>query len=381
MTFAVIGNNVPGTVFTAKVLEGGSVLTANSAIEFGWDISALTPGTYTVQFTATNGATTDTKNISVQLYSLNTGIQYGNISSLGLTAIEDNTLPKALTIDPDFTNGSFYYRVGEPGRKAIFTSGLFQPTDSIEFTFTKYGIYQVSGFVNREYEVRIGSNYDDGYIKSFTVSRSQTEPSTATLTATVNAEPINLAEAVAKGTAVKFEANAAIGGIGTTPVVYSFWRHDAKGYALVKDWSSDNTLDWTPGRVGNYSIEVRAKGTDAGSYEVTQSVKVTVTDNTDQIAQGVVITLNEAELEANAQARAPITIKANATSSNSDDLLYKFNISDSAMGGKTQQHYSPDSNCIWTPRKAGTYTISVLVKNTASFGAYDAAESFEITVS
>jgi hypothetical protein len=381
VNFTVIGNNVPGTVFTAKVLESGTMLTANNTAEFGWDISALAPGIYTVHFTAGNGTTADTKDITVQLYSLDTGIVYGSISALNLPAAQDNVLPKTVGINPDFANGSFYYSVSEPGRKAFFTSGLFAPTDTINYTFTKYGIYQVSGYVNREYEVKIGGYYDDGYIKQFTLSRSQTEPSTAALTAKVNNVPVSLANPAAKGTPVKFEANAQIGGIGTTPVQYSFWRYDAKGYALVKDWSADNTLDWTPGRVGIYTIQVRAKGIDAGSYEASQSVKITVTDGTDQIAQKVVITLNTAELNANAKARAPITIKANAISTNSEDLLYKFCVHDAAMGTSTLQNYSADSNCVWTPRKAGTYTISVLVKNNASFGAYDAMESFEITVS
>lgn len=89
---------------------------------------------------------------------------------------------------------------------------------------------------------------------------------------------------------------------------------------------------------------------------------------------------NRAELNLDAQARAPITVKANAASTNSEDLLYKFYVSDAAMGTTTLQSYSADSNCIWTPRKAGTYTISVLVKNDTSYGAYDAMEKFEITV-
>jgi hypothetical protein len=379
MTFTVIGNNVAGTVCSAKVLDSGTVLNANSAIEFGWDISALTPGKYTVQFTASNGETSDTKNIKVQLYSLDTDIQYGDISELALTATQDNVLPKTLAIDPDLTNGTFYYKVGEPGRKAIFTSGLFSSEDSIEYSFTQYGIYQVAGFVNREYEVKIGGYYDDGFIKTFTVSRSDTEPSSATLTATINEESVDLTEPVVKGTAVQFTANVSIGGIGATQVQYSFWRYDAKGYVLVKDWSSDNTLDWTPSRVGNYTIEARAKGADAGSYEVAKSVRVAVTDTTDDIARNVSITINEAELNLNAQARAPITIEASAVS-DSEDLLYKFYVSDAAMGTSSLQSYSANSNCIWTPRKAGTYTISVLVKNQTSFGSYDAIEKFDIIV-
>ncbi len=381
MTFTVIGNNVDGTVFTAKVLESGTMLTANSATEFGLDLFTLTPGTYTVQFTAGNGETADTKNITVQLYSLDTGIQYGNISNLAFSAAQDNILPKTVVIEPDFTNGSFYYSVGEPGRKAVFTSRLFMPAESINYTITEYGIYQVAGYVNREYEVKIGGYYDDGFIKKFTVSRSQTEPSSATLTASVSGEPVSLADPVAKGTAIRFEADAQIGGIGATPVQYSFWRYDAKGYVLVKDWSSDSTFNWTPARVGIYTIEIRAKGADAGSYEVAKNVRVTVTDTSDQIAQDVVITVNEDELNLNARARAPITIKAGASSSNSEDLLYKFCATDAAMGTNTLQNYSADSDCIWTPRKTGVYTISVLVKNQISFGAYDEIKTFEITVS
>jgi hypothetical protein len=375
MNFTVIGNNVAGTVYSAKVLESGTSLTAISANEFNWDISSLTAGTYTLQFTASNGMTSDTKNITVHLYSLDTGIHYGNISDLAFSATDDTILPKTMAVNPVFTNGSFYYSVCEPGRKPIFTSGLFAPADSIHYTFTKYGIYQVSGFVNREYEVRIGDYYDDGFIKNFIVSRSQTGTSSATLNSNVD-----IGNPVDKGTQIIFTANASIAGIGQTPVQYSFWRYDAKGYALVKDWSSDNTLNWTPARVGTYTIEIRAKGADAGSYEVAKSVKVTVTDTIDQTAQGVVISINESELNANAQARVPITIKAEATSENMEGLLYKFNIADSAMGVKTVQNYSANQECIWTPRKAGTYTISVLVKSDASFGAYDAVKTFTVTV-
>jgi len=43
--------------------------------------------------------------------------------------------------------------------------------------------------------------------------------------------------------------------------------------------------------------------------------------------------------------------------------------------------YAPNPTCVWTPRKAGmTYTISVLVKSSDSFGKYDAIETFDITL-
>lgn len=65
---------------------------------------------------------------------------------------------------------------------------------------------------------------------------------------------------------------------------------------------------------------------------------------------------------------------------NSSELLYKFNIYDEFLGSRTLRGYSPSSNCVWTPRKDGEYTITVMVKNAESFGKYDALASFTVTV-
>jgi hypothetical protein len=61
--------------------------------------------------------------------------------------------------------------------------------------------------------------------------------------------------------------------------------------------------------------------------------------------------------------------------------MYKFLIEDEFLGIYQLQVYSANQHCVWTPRKPGTYTVHVLVKNEYSFGRYDAMETFEITVS
>ena len=268
------------------------------------------------------------------------------------------------------------YTVREPGRAAIFTSGESATAGTTTYAMEQYGIYLVTALVNRPGMAISTNSYDDGIAKQVSIKRSA-GVSSMTLDANVN-----LNNAVNKGTAIEFEANASIAGIGSTPVEYSFWRNDARGYILVKDWSADNTLDWTPARVGIYTIEARAKGEDAGSYEVVEKVRVIVTDSQDEIAQGVIITINEAELNANAKVREPIVIKAYATSSNGEDLLYRFNIGDEFEGLSTQtiQNYSANQECIWTPRKAGTYRVIVQVKNRVSYGQADESQSFYITV-
>jgi len=183
---------------------------------------------------------------------------------------------------------------------------------------------------------------------------------------------------VAKGTPIVFTANAT--GLPST-VQYSFWRYDATGYVMVKDWSSSPTLSWTPARIGSYTLEARAKGDGAGSYEVSKQLLVNITAAGEEKAAVTGITLNAAYLNLNAQAKKPIILRANATSTNGDDLLYKFYVYDSDMRTTQLKGYTVDQTCVWTPRKAGmTYTISVLVKNQVSFGKYDAIETFEVMV-
>jgi hypothetical protein len=371
----VIGN-LPDMAYTATILDTMDTITVSNTNEFVWDISALQPRDYTIRVTVSNGTSTDSRDIAFHLYSSAADIQYGVLNSLSI-GTTTSVLPQNVEINPNFSNGNFYYVVREPGRQPVFVSDQYAVSGPIDYSAAQYGIYQVTGYINRPYINPTENAYDDAAVRTMTIKRSQTIPSTETLSAStaIGETP------VAKGTNVLFTATASIGGIGSEPVQYSFWRYDAEGYVLVKDWSSDNTLSWTPARVGKYVIEARAKGEDAGSYEVTKSVYVDVNDTTDQIAQGVEISLNRAELNANAKARTPIIIKASATNTNGDDLLYKFNVSSTFMSAETVQQYSANQNCMWTPGKAGTYTISVLVKNRVSFGQFDAIKTFTVTVS
>ncbi|HOO25368.1 MAG TPA: triple tyrosine motif-containing protein, partial [Clostridiales bacterium] len=130
-----------------------------------------------------------------------------------------------------------------------------------------------------------------------------------------------------------------------------------------------------------YNLQVRAKGAGAGSYEIARSIEVNVLDNQDEKADITSITLNDTYIEENAQPRKPILLRADATATNGNDLLYKFYVYDKDLRTQQLKGYSIDQTCVWKPRKPGVYTISVLVKNQASFGKYDAIESFEITVS
>jgi hypothetical protein len=279
-----------------------------------------------------------------------------------------------VAINPDYSDGTFSYRVSEPGRAPIYRSTEYSAAGPFNYAITQYGVYYITGLVTRAGIIGSTASYDDGIIRTYTLARS-TSPSTIAVTTSQN-----LTNPVAKGTDIRFTAAASIAGIGSTPVQYSFWRYDAMGMVLVRDWSSENYLDWTPARVGDYTIQVRAKGVDAGSYEAIKNIEVKVTDTVDHIANVSSITVNEAYLNANAEARKPIEIKASAISTTGEGLLYKFSTYDADMRVISLQGYSVNQNCIWVPRKAGTYTISVAVKNGVSFGEYDSVHTFTVTV-
>jgi hypothetical protein len=109
-------------------------------------------------------------------------------------------------------------------------------------------------------------------------------------------------------------------------------------------------------------------------------VNVNVVSATEQIAQGVTITVNGAELSANAKSRTPITVKATATNTNGEGLLYKFNLAEPNTGAQTVQAYSVLQEYVWIPKKPGTYEISVLVKNGVSYGRFDAIQKVTVIV-
>ncbi|HZK38610.1 MAG TPA: InlB B-repeat-containing protein, partial [Clostridia bacterium] len=368
MLIQVIGNDVPNITYTATILSGATSMPLNmGGNELNWNISALEPGLYTVEFTATNGDTTATQLMTFELFALAAVTNYGILNNMQL-----NPAAGGVDITPDFANGSFSFRLREPGRAPQFRSREYAASETIAHPITAPGIYHVNGYVTRAGLIGTeNGGFDDGIIRTVVIPRTGQASGPVTMNLTANQTLPN----VAKGTPIVFTAAAT--GL-PEPVQYSFWRYDATGYVLVKDWSTSDTLNWTPARIGEYNIEARAKGAGAGSYEIKRSLTVNIT-GAESKANITAITLNTDELMG-LQARKPIMLKANAVSAD-QDLLYKFYVYDGDMLNSQLKGYTVDQNCVWTPRKAGmTYTISVLVKNQASFGKYDAIESFEVTV-
>ena len=379
----VLANIQTDVTYTATIKENNTIINPSGSDNniFAMNTTSLTPGKYTVVLVATNGTTSDTRTINFTLYSLDSSINYGQMTDMTVTGAKDLGNFN-ITINPTIatpnSNILFYYQIGEPFRTPFIQSTMLSPVPSYSQSITNnnYGVFIVFGYVKRN----DGTTFDDGIMKYITNKRSDTIPSTLNIAATANGVATDFSSSIVKSTPIVFTSTASIGGMSANdPVQYSYWRYDATGWVLVKDWSLDNTLDWTPARPGVYTIQARAKGLDASSYEVSNSVNVTVAS--DEIAQVQNISINQAELNNNATARVPIIIKASATATSGTDLLYKFYVSDDFLGVSCLQDYSAVQDCTWVPRKAGTYQILVLVKNKDSFGRFDAiSSSFEVTV-
>ncbi len=375
--FSVVGNGVADTVYSATIIQGGRTLAAtDSGNNFKWNIASEKAGKYTVKFTASNETSTDERTITINLFSKYRESNFGIISAVNVIG-EKSADVFNVTINPTITSGQeFYYKIGEPGTTPIVMSAVSAPGTNYVQTLAldNYGIYSVYGYVKRT----AVSSYDDAFIR--TVENKRSDNLSIQLTSNFDAAGGMTTINMIKGEDVSFSAEATLGEVEQESIQYSYWRYDAKGFVLVKGWSYSNDFDWIPARVGQYTIQVRAKGPGSLSYEVQKSITVNVTDANESIAQGVIITTNSAELNANAKARTLLTIKANATATNGSDLLYKFYVSDELKGINLTQEYSSKQFCTWVPRKAGIYEISVFVKNKESYGKYDAIQTFTVTV-
>jgi len=368
--------------------------TSNS---FVWNTSGLEPGKYIVKLTANHDETEYNKEVEFTLFKNDPSQIYGEISDIIVSGQVSGSNYQVIFqpqgISDEFINATslnpiIRYSISEPWRPAIQGGSGMVAASNTNITNsalmnTQYGIYHVIARIARG----AGSHVDDGIIRTIENKRNN-DPKVINPGLQVKLQGDgafdNLTEGtpVSKGSTIQFNPSATNLGEGT--IQYSYWRRDARGWVLIKDYNSAvgdiGTLEWTPARIGNYTIQIRAKGQGAGSYEVIKNIEFEITDTSDSKANVLSENINLYGTE-NAKARTPSEIYSGAISSTQgeEDLLYKYIISNGYIY-YVETAYSPDPFYTWVPSKAGTYRISVLVKNQTSFGKYDAVRSFEIQV-
>lgn len=295
--------------------------------------------------------------------------------------------------DPDRT---YSIQISEYFRAPFYTANQ----SNMHFLFQYPGMYEIFATINN---VNSLVSYSDGAVRRFTVARNSEQllkPEVKLADVTVEHNSIdetfeNIKNSVNVNDVVKFEATA-LNSSNTSLYEYAFFREDAKGYRMIKDWGNTvdngNFLEWTPTRPGTYTIQIRARLKEFADnasnknfvpFEDAKSYKFDV-QGYSQIVSAINITNSGDYKDANGNyyANQPINISAVCSGTNLVDhnLIYNFQSYDDDMRGITIQDYSPENSCVWIPRKAGTYTITVFVRDRDSYGYYDKLERQTFTI-
>jgi hypothetical protein len=164
------------------------------------------------------------------------------------------------------------------------------------------------------------------------------------------------------GQNVQFIFNAS-GAAGST-LQYQFWK--ASGYQtanygnwqLLKDWSTDNTLNWTPTAEGHYVIVAYVSANRADNIFHQAGLSVETQGNT---AQPIAITSLTTTMTYPQSRWSGLTFHTTATGG-SGPLSYKYWYQ-KGIGGAWNviRDYSTASSCTWTPPDSGFYTVVVWV--------------------
>jgi hypothetical protein len=155
---------------------------------------------------------------------------------------------------------------------------------------------------------------------------------------------------------------------GVAPLQYQFWRRDADGWKMARDWAPSPAYTWTPtaADVGSHDLQVwvRSAATTSGFDAWLSAPSFAV------VAPAITL-----QLVVNATFPLPSGIEVEwgaIASGGVAPLEYKFYRLD-ADGWKMVQDYSPNAVYRWTPTAAdaGSHAIQVWVRSAGSTSVYD----------
>ena len=192
--------------------------------------------------------------------------------------------------------------------------------------------------------------------------------------------PVNAAPAPLTALAIATTPNAA--GVVNQPVTvqaqatggvnlrYQFWVGDptATYWTLLQDYSTANTITWTPTATGTFPLVARVRASDSTAlYDLQNYLFYPVNADTAPPMTGLTIATAPDDAGVVSQ---PVTITAQATGGSNP--VFQFWLGDPTGTYWTLlRDYAPGNSITWTPTATGIFPLVVRVRSASSNAQYD----------
>lgn len=247
-----------------------------------------------------------------------------------------------------------------PLTESLFENGIYTLRFQINYN-NMHGIYRIHAKAQKQ-----DLNYHDTLIKYYSGYAREAE--------LFQSADKHLSAA---GQKVNIFANGSITG-ENDGLLYAFFREDAGGWKMIKDYSHSNRLEWTPLKAGLYKIQARVKGVGEGSYEKAVTQEYIITDSGSLNGQLIFyITDSETNQQVTSlKAGKPYILNASAQAG---DALYMFTVYNQSTGVVYLNKYSASGSLIFIADKADNYIITARAIYPSNYGYMDICAEIEIS--
>ncbi len=174
---------------------------------------------------------------------------------------------------------------------------------------------------------------------------------------TVRSFAIDATDTVYKNMEVNVSANATSTG-GT--VYYKFSVTNGGSTKTLQDFSTANSVKWTPTAAGTYTLTCDFK--DASGNENQRTVTVTVADDS-SVKEPIIKKVTPGTQQVKNNTNMNIAVTAGGGKTGTNLLFYKYTVKDA--NGKTLNvpYYTKNATYVYKPTSLGKFTVTVSVQN------------------